>query len=182
MWRLGRATGGQVGKLGRGTGPLGAALQLGGKGQRGLAERHRPQRRGQRTALAAPFGRLDRIPVALDVFRAGHVHITEHVRVPAGQLLHDPRGHVVDVETGAVGAFGRDAGVKHDLEQDIAEFVAQRRLIAALQRLQRFVTFFQQVGGERLVRLPGIPGAVHPQGVHDLDQPQEGSTRRPAAR
>jgi len=38
--------------------------------------------------------------------------------------------------------------VKHDLEQDIAKFVPQRRLVATLQRLQRFVTLFQQVRGE----------------------------------
>src|SRR5262249_62091944 len=47
---VGGGAGGQVGEFRRGTGPLGAPLQLGGEGQRGLAERHRSQRGGQRTA------------------------------------------------------------------------------------------------------------------------------------
>ena len=87
------------------------------------------------------------------------LHVAEHVRVPADQLVHDAGGHVVDGEPGAVGALRGDPGVEHDLQQDVAEFVAQRGRVAGLQRLQRLVALLQQVRGERLVGLLGVPRA-----------------------
>jgi len=101
------------------------------------------------------------------------VHVAEHVRVPADQLVHDARGHVVDREPGTVGALRGDPGVKHDLEEDIAKLVAQGRLLAPLQRLQGLKALFQKAGGKRLMRLAGVPGTGHPQRVHDLDQTQQ---------
>ena len=87
------------------------------------------------------------------------VTVAEHVRVPPDQLGHDAVGHVVHGEPGAVGPLGGDPGVEHHLEQDITEFLAQRRPVAAFQRVQRLVGLLDQVGRQRLVRLPGVPRA-----------------------
>ncbi len=68
--------------------------------------------------------------------------------VPAHELAHDPIGHVVDRETGAAGALGRNPGVKYHLEEDVAEFVPQRLCVAGLQRLKRLVRLLDQVRRE----------------------------------
>ena len=84
-------------------------------------------------------------------------------------------GHVVDRVAGAVGALGRDPGVERHLGQDVAELLPQRRLVSALQRVQRLVALLQQVRGERGVRLLRVPGTVGAQPVHHGNQPQQAS-------
>jgi len=109
-----------------------------------------------------------------------HGHVREHVRVAADQLGHDPVRDVVDGVAGAVGALGRDPGVEGDLEQDIAEFLAERVGVAALQGVHRLVALLQQVRGQRGVRLLRVPGALGAQPVHDghqLKQPRAGQAR-----
>ena len=154
-------------------GALGAPLQLGGEGQGRLAERHAVQRRPSRAGGRLALGRLDLVPVAGDVLRAGHGHAREHVRVPPDQLGHDGVRHVVHGEAGPVGPLLRDAGVEHHLQQHVTEFAAQRRPVTALQRVQRLVRLLDEVRGQRLVGLLRIPGAPPPQRVHHRDQGEQ---------
>ena len=97
--------------------------------------------------------------------------------MPPDQLGHDPVRDVVDGESGAVVALGRDPRVEHDLQQDVPQFLAQRLLVTGLQRLQGLVRLLEQVRRERGVGLPGIPRALHPQPVHGRDQVDEGAHR-----
>jgi hypothetical protein len=62
----------------------------------------------------------------LDLIGPGDRHITEHVRMSAHQLGHDPICHIIDGEPGAVVAFGRDARVEHDLEQNVLRAELER--------------------------------------------------------
>ena len=81
--------------------------------------------------LARALRRLDRVPVLLDLVRAGHADVAEHVRVPADQLVGDPLGDVVDRVAGAVGPLGRDLGV------EVPPAAARRRVPRARHRGRR---------------------------------------------
>ena len=93
--------------------------------------------------------------------------------MPPDQLGHDPVRDVVDSEPGSVVALGRDAGVEHDLQQDVPELLAQALLVTGLESLQGLVRLLEQVRRERGVRLAGIPRAVHTQPVHGRDEVEQ---------
>ena len=50
--------------------------------------------------------------------------------------------------------------VKQDLQEQIAHFLIQRPRIAGVQRFQRLMSFFDQEGAQRLVRLFTVPRAA----------------------
>ena len=93
-------------------------------------------------------------------------------------LGHDPVGDVIDRVAGAVVALGRDARVEHHLQQHVAEFLAEGLLIARLEGVERLVGLLQQVRGQGLVGLPGVPGAFHPQPVHGRHQVEQVRARQ----
>ena len=98
--------------------------------------------------------------------------------MPTDQLGGDRLDHAAEVEASLL--FGH-TGVEDDLQQEIAEFVAQIREIAALHRIGDFVGFLEREGhdrGERLFEVPGTAGPVSPQRRHDLDQTSD-FARRP---
>jgi hypothetical protein len=124
---------------------------------------------------------LDLVPVALDLIGTGDGHVPEHVRMPPDQLGHDPVGDVVDGEPGAVVALGRDPGVEHDLQQDVAKLLAEGLLVIRLERLERLVRLLEQVRRQRRMGLAGVPRAVEAQAVHggdEVDQVGAGQVRR----
>ena len=51
-------------------------------------------------------------------------------------------------------------GVEDDLQQEIAELIAQVREVAALDRVPDFVGFFDRKGGDRREGLLDVPGAA----------------------
>jgi hypothetical protein len=73
-----------------------------------------------------------------------------------GQLLGEPR-------------------VEDHLKEQIPEFLAQVRAPTGLDRLQDFISFFDQVGLEGRSRLLTIPGAAvwSTQAHHDVKEPFE---------
>ena len=72
------------------------------------------------TAACLPFGRLVRFPgFVLGGYR-GDLGVTEYMRMPPLHLVGDRLGDVIEREQ--PGLLGH-AGVKHDLKQEIAEFV-----------------------------------------------------------
>lgn len=79
------------------------------------------------------------------------------MRVTANHLLGNILDDVVDVE-----AFflARDFGVKHDLQQQIAELVANGFFIVRVDRFAEFVRFFDRETCECLVRLLFVPRAA----------------------
>ena len=94
----------------------------------------------------------------------------EDVRVAAVHLLDDVAGHVVDGEL--AGLLG-DHGVEVDLEQQVAELLAQVRHVAGVDRLERLVGLLEQVARQRAVGLPGLPGALGAQPAHHLEELEE---------
>ena len=83
-----------------------------------------------------------------------------------GDRLDDP----AEVEPAL---FFRHSGVKYDLKQEIAELVAQVRIVAALHGVGDLVGFLEGEGDDGLERLLEIPGASRPRGAqrrHDFEE------------
>ena len=86
-------------------------------------------------------------------------------------LLGDRLDHVAEIERALL---LRHAGVEHDLEQEVAQFVAQVGEVAAGDGVGHLVGFFERVGRdgrEILLQVPRAAGAGRAQRRHDLDQP-----------
>ncbi len=89
------------------------------------------------------------------------------------------------VYDGAVVALGGDAGVEHDLQQHVAEFLAEGLLVAGLQGLEGLIGLLEQVRRERFMGLAGIPRAFRAQpvhGHHQVHQVRAGQVGRSAQR
>ena len=150
-------------------------LQLQSAGEGREANRHAGQR--ARVPVAARGGRfaglllgLDAIPELLDRRGREAAGIAEHMRMAPQELFRDRLHHVAEVE-GAL--LLRHAGVIDDLQQEVAELLAQVGEIAAGDGVGHFVGFLQRVGsdaGEVLLQVPGATGAGRAQRRHDLDQ------------
>ena len=104
--------------------------------------------------------------------------VAEDVRMTPLQLVDDAACDIVDGVAGAVGSLLRDPGVEHDLQQHVAEFLADLGLVACGQRVDRLVGLLKQVRRQALVRLPGVPRAVDPQRVHHLHELEQPPARR----
>src|SRR5271170_2641841 len=90
--------------------------------------------------------------------------------MPTDQLGGDRFDHVAEFEAALL---FRDTGVEDDLQQEIAEFVAQIREIAALDGVGDFIGFLECEGddrGEGLFKVPRTAGPTGPQRRHDFDQ------------
>ena len=78
-------------------------------------------------------------------------------------LLRDPAGHVVE---GELAGLLRDHGVEVDLEQQVAELLAQVLAVAGVDRLERLGRLLLEVARQRPVGLLALPGAVAAQPPH----------------
>jgi len=88
------------------------------------------------------------------------------------ELAHDALGHVVDVPRTLV---GRDPRVEDNLQQHVAQLLAQPLAIVGVDRLERLVRLLEQVPGERAVRLLPVPRAATgcTQTSHHADEVKE---------
>ena len=89
----------------------------------------------------------------------------------ADELFGDGLDHAAEIE-GAL--LLRHAGVEHDLEQEVAQLVAEIGEVAAGDRVGHLVGFFERVGRdgrEILLQVPGAAGAGRAQRRHDLEEP-----------
>ena len=94
--------------------------------------------------------------------------------MPALELVGNRGRHRVEIE---MPALLRDAGLEYDLEQEVAEFVAHRGRVAALNRIGNFVGFLDRVRRNRLpilLQVPWAAGLRITQPCHDLQQSFEG--------
>ena len=90
------------------------------------------------------------------------------MRMPAHELLGDRLHHVAEVE-GAL--FLRHAGMEHDLQQEVAQFLAQIGQVAAGDGVGDLIGLFERVGrnGRKiLLQVPRAAGAGRAQRRHDL--------------
>ena len=91
--------------------------------------------------------------------------------MPAQELLRDRRNHVAEIE-GAL--LLRHAGVEHDLEQEVTQFVAQIIEIAPRDGIGHLVGLLEGVGRdgrEILLEIPRAAGARRTQRRHDVEKP-----------
>ena len=79
------------------------------------------------------------------------------MRMPPDQLLGDRLHHVAEIERALL--LGH-AGVEHDLQQQVAQFVAQVVEIAALDRVGDLVGFLDRVGRDGREVLLQVPRAA----------------------
>ena len=126
---------------------------------------------------------LDAFPVHEDLVGARHRHVAEHVWVAPDQLSDDAVGHVVDVPPSLVGGHLR---VEHDLQQQVAELVAEAFVVAPVDRVEDLVGLLEQVPGQRAVvlfRVPRTPAGPPKPGHHpdEVEQPLAALGRREPA-
>jgi hypothetical protein len=101
---------------------------------------------------------------------AAHLAVSEHVGVPADQLVADAFDHPGEVE---VTGLARHLGVVDHLEQQIAELLAQVVHVAAGDGVVDLVRLLDGVGGNRLEALLEIPGTAAigiAQPRHDVEE------------
>ena len=67
--------------------------------------------------------------------------------MPANHLVRERVDHVGD---GKLAAFGGQLRVEDDLEEQVAELLAQLRVVAAFDRVDDFVGLLDQIAHERL--------------------------------
>src|ERR1700687_3380609 len=54
----------------------------------------------------------------------------------------------------------RDLRMEYDLQEQVAHFLRELGIVAALERFQDFVRFLNQIGSQRFVSLFAIPGTA----------------------
>ena len=127
-------------------------------------------RRPPRRALGLFLG-LDALPGALDAGGGDiAVLVGEHMRMAADHLRCDRLDHVAE---GKGVLLFRHAGVIDDLQQEIAQFLAEVIEIAARDRVGNLVGLLDRVGRDRrkvLLEVPRTAGDRRAQRRHDLDE------------
>ena len=86
---------------------------------------------------------LNFLPQAFDRLRILRLLAAEYMRMPADQLGGDRLDHVAEIERALL---LRHAGVKDDLQQQIAKFVLKVGKIVARNGIRDLVGFFERIG------------------------------------
>ena len=100
------------------------------------------------------------------------LHVAEDVRVARDELLDDARDDVVDRE---LPFLAKQLGLEHDLEEKVAELLAERLAIARVDRVDDLARLFEHVFAQRLERLLAVPRAAvrREEAAHDADEADE---------
>ena len=107
--------------------------------------------------LAALLALLDLVPVAEHLLRGARLHLAEHVRVSADQLL----GAVLrDLSEVAGAALLEQQREEVDLEEDVTELVEQLGVVTAKRRVGELVGLLDGVRDDRALVLLAIPRAL----------------------
>jgi hypothetical protein len=85
------------------------------------------------------------------------------VWVAAAELVHDALDDVVE---GVLARLLGDDGVEPDLQEQVAELLAQVVRVAGLDGLERLPGLLDEVAPQRLVGLLALPRALGPQAAH----------------
>ncbi len=116
------------------------------------------------------FRFLDALPVEFDGFGITHIGVAKHMGMAADQLGGNPGEDFADVE---LIFFLGDPGLKHDVQQQVAQFFAERLGIVVLNGFHRLIQFFDKVWHQALGGLFSVPGAAGngiPQSGEDIHQ------------
>ena len=120
---------------------------------------------------------LDPLPGVLDLGGCRGIAVGEDVRMAPDQLLDEQPRDGVDVEGFRSGLLG-DPGVEDDLEQHVTELLGEVPAVATLDGVQHLVGLLDQVRGQALVGLLGVPrtAAGRAQPVHGRDDVEQPTT------
>ena len=121
----------------------------------------------------APLGRLAGLPGDGLGVGVGDLEVAEDMRMAVDHLVGDGGGHVVEAGS-ALGLSLRHLGVIDDLQQQVAEFLLERRHVVALDGVGDLVGFLDRVrrdGPEGLVDVPRAAVLAVAQPGHDRQQP-----------
>ena len=116
--------------------------------------------------LVAFFAAFDGVPLLKYGIRRSCVALGEDMRVAAHEFVGNSACDIVErVASGFLGEFA----VEDHLQEQVAEFFQEVFVVLALNGVDRFVGFFDQVWDERGMRLLRIPGAATgcAEAVHD---------------
>ena len=125
---------------------------------------------GKGASLQALFLRLDLAPQGADLVRRQIARIPEHMGMAPDQLGGDGLHHAAEIERAL---FLRHLRMEHDLQQQIAQFLAQVAEIAPCDRISDLIGFFDRIGRdgrEILFQIPRAAGDRRAQGGHDLEE------------
>ena len=92
------------------------------------------------------------------------------MRVAIDELVAQFVAHVGNVELALLAAY---LGIEDDMQQDIAQFLANLLVVVLHQGIAEFKRLFDGVGAQALVGLLAVPGAFGPQVVHHVEQSPE---------
>jgi hypothetical protein len=98
------------------------------------------------------------------------IGVREHMRMPPDHLSRDRIDHVAERERAL---FLRHPRVEHDLQQEVAEFVAEIAEIAARDRIADLIGLLDGVGRDArkvLFEVPRTAAAGGAQLRHDVEQ------------
>src|SRR5215831_15173894 len=153
---------------------LGLQFERAGKGRerdRNAGKRACGFRAAEPIVLLRALRPFDAFPQALDRLRRKTSRLAEYVRMTAHELFAEALDDVGKVEGPLL---LRHAGMEDDLEQEIAQFVAQVIEIAARNGVGDLVRLLDGVRRDRfkgLLQVPGATSAGRAQRRHDLEQP-----------
>ena len=163
----------------------GAALYLGGAGEGGQRKRDPVEhawRPPHRRSLCCPLFALVLLP-GFGLRRGGlDLGIAEDMRMAAHHLVGNRRRDMFKIEEAF---FLGHARVKHDLKQQVAEFVLQRRHIPARNRVGDLISLFERIGRncrKILLQIPRATALGRAQPSHDRKQAVEGTGHRQSSR
>jgi hypothetical protein len=97
------------------------------------------------------------LPLAQDRARVGRVAVAEDVRVAADKFLAGVLCGVLESEGAALGG---KVGVEDDLEQKVAEFLAEVGVIGIGDGVNGLAGFLEESGAEGFVGLLAVPRAT----------------------
>jgi hypothetical protein len=93
------------------------------------------------------------------------------MRMAANQLLADALDDIFKIECPPLASH---VGVHDDMKQEVAELLAQIRIVRLLDRFNRLVALFDQGGAKAFVRLLTIPWTASGRAKPSDDFPQAG--------
>ncbi len=113
---------------------------------------------------------LDLLPALANATGCPRVALAEDVRMPANQLVVNAARDLLEIASSLLLEEQRE---EEDLEQKVAELVAQLRFVAGLGRVSDLVCLFDRVRDDRLRGLLSVPGTVPAQPPRQLLEVEE---------
>ena len=107
--------------------------------------------------ISGPLRCLDPLPLACYIRARRCRGVAEHVGVAANDLPGNGRLHVGEVEDPG---FSGKLGVEDHLEQEVAEFLRQRRRCSRLEGVVDLIRLLEEMLAQRFVGLLAVPWAA----------------------